>query len=315
MDNAIIPDVTISPENQMVEKTMQYTHTANALFHFMKERKFLETVLDQKVLYPRYFTEIVDYLNLQRNDGTIIKEYDILGACFCDIPLGSISKPVLVKEQGLSGEKNEEIKYVSHTEFYGKYAIAFSKPWCITNGIGPIQYINKDSVIASNIRQLFANMMKRKDVPNIWANSLLDQLKYIKPLCGKMPREEIVYIEKNFFDEQEWRFVPSKKSCEQWSEKHGESLEPLSENEELRNWKGADGLTYLQRVSNRLVETKDISIGLPFEYCDVKYLVVPDSENKRNLIETIVNYDHLPKEERYDLISKINCLDEISEDY
>ena len=41
-----------------------YAQSANTLFNFMEEEKYLKGILQQKAIKPRYCVETVDYLNI-----------------------------------------------------------------------------------------------------------------------------------------------------------------------------------------------------------------------------------------------------------
>ncbi len=41
-----------------------YTHSSNALFHFMNKFEFLETILRKRAIFPRYCVEDINYLDI-----------------------------------------------------------------------------------------------------------------------------------------------------------------------------------------------------------------------------------------------------------
>ena len=64
--------------------------TANALFNFMREYSYLENILLNMYICPRYYPEEVEYLDLKYNSEPLTEWY-IPMTCFCDIPLHQIS--------------------------------------------------------------------------------------------------------------------------------------------------------------------------------------------------------------------------------
>lgn len=73
-----------------VFEAVQSKITANALFNFMREYSFLEKVIFNMAISPRYYPEDISYLNLRYN-GKDLTEWYIPMTCFCDIPLHQIS--------------------------------------------------------------------------------------------------------------------------------------------------------------------------------------------------------------------------------
>ena len=86
--------------------------TANALFNFMQEYSFLEKILLNMAIFPRYYPEDISYLKLKYKSKDLTEWY-IPMTCFCDIPLHQISyhaegNPSSPEDRG-----------------YGKFSIAF----------------------------------------------------------------------------------------------------------------------------------------------------------------------------------------------
>lgn len=88
----------LEPNNQ---KPLQ---SANALFRFFDKPKYLYTAISNAGLAPRYYSEDVEYMNIEA------KRIAYPMICFCDINLHKLSE---------------------HIEFYGGggYGIAFAKEW------------------------------------------------------------------------------------------------------------------------------------------------------------------------------------------
>ena len=98
----------------------------------MNSSNYLTDALKRKALCPRYCNEDISYLNIVHKEDRF-SEISILQKCFCDIPLHNIIRkfPIELKENNNLTEDQLRIipKECSHPDFYGKYAIAFSKNW------------------------------------------------------------------------------------------------------------------------------------------------------------------------------------------
>lgn len=156
--------------------------TADTLFNFMSERKFLENIIEHKKISARYCKEDLRYLKIR------FKEIAFPMKCFCDINLH---------------------KMKTHLEFYGFYGIAFSKAWGMRMGIQPLQYINPESVLCRNFRLAFKNALTNNDKSSEKLRDYLAlQLMFLKPYSGKFKnRVTNKNQRKCFTDECEWRFV------------------------------------------------------------------------------------------------------------
>lgn len=109
---------------------------------------------------------------------------------FCDIPLSE-------SEQ--------------HFDAYGRYGIGLSKEWAIRNGVNPVIYIDKDSLIAKSIHELIKE--RRKSDSNLTRKQkreILQIKSYAKNYTGLLKRKSIKNNAYRFYDEREWRLVPSK---------------------------------------------------------------------------------------------------------
>ena len=291
----------------------QYAQSANSLFHFMKREEYLLSALNNKVLFPRYCIENIDYLGIEAN-GVPIKQVAILQKCFCDIPLHLLTKPLdlnCVDERGntLTYDNRDGFLNNTHPGFYGNYAIAFSKEWCIKNNLQPVHYINRESSFANDFKKVFEHVLNMENVDDVIVDNIINRLAYIKPLQGVISRSEngqTVYYLKNFHDEKEWRYIPPK--------------DVLSE-------KGLGSLIYksilqneLDIINTRIASDEYLDIGLSFGYEDIRYLIVPTYSAKSNLLQFISDLfsEHSSEEhhkEELGLASKILVLEGIAKDW
>ena len=120
---------------------------------------------------------------------------------------------------------------------------------------------------------------------------------------------EIRY-QKNFHNEKEWRFVPKLKDIQTvFPEEY-----PVILNEETANKIDIDR-NYSNFRSTALSTSKVSS--LQFEYKDIRYLIVPGANERKDLIALIDSLkfkEEDSKIEKYLLCSKILTLDEIRKD-
>ena len=265
-------------------------------------------------MFPRYCVEKIDYLNLSSSEA-LFSEIAILDKCFCDIFLHNIGKVFfsnIVEEsvENFEEEIRENLPQKnSHTDFYGEYGIAFSKSWGEKNGIQPVWYINSRGTIPQTLQESWKIVMENDDLPIEFSNDLLRRFSYIKPLKGMMTRNNItvslnkdlhdkegnsiaeyevsVMYEKNFHDEQEWRYVPSEESLNEVE------LDCVVANKNLMI---ADkGHRSYIDIINKQIENdeKYKCLWLNYDYTDIRYLVVPNSLARKELITAIMN---LPSE-------------------
>lgn len=301
-----------------------YAQSANTLFHFMSKFDYLEDILLRNAIVPRYCKEDLEYLKIC-NEGAAFSEIYVLQKCFCDIPFHKLTEQFQLQPTGENyQELNESEKLrvstnYSHPDFYGKYAIAFSKRWGERNNLQPIHYLNEKSQYAKDLSNLVNHILSTDDVPDVFSDDILNRLCFIKPLRGimkrKFSREDKSQIEielyKNFHDEQEWRYVPSIENAASVKK------ETVIANPKLlqMNGRGMD-------INEGLKDDSCESLWLNYSYDEVRYIIVPDANERIRIINTIMS---IPDEkfsiqsditiQKHILISKILVLDEIRKDW
>lgn len=250
-------------EHESVEP-LQTEQSANSLFKFVNQADYLYSMLKNKAIVPRYYGENVEYLGI----GHKTIWYPM--ACFCDINIHRIYK---------------------HADFYGKFGIAFSKKWGLSKGIQPVQYMNNESPLCKDLTSAFQYSLEAED--NIASDYLLSQMLYIKPVQGKMPRND-EEVEKNFTDECEWRFVPDVSSIDL----------PLAVTE--------DYAPCVDDLNKTLERTN--ACWLSFEYSEIKYIILPNEDWLDGLI-MVVDEIGLEEREIRRLFSKILFINNAKEDF
>lgn len=302
-----------------------YAQSANTLFHFMKKLEYLEEILEKKAIIPRYCKEDLEYLNVKNEKSSFIEVF-VLQKCFCDIPFHKLTENFKLQATGdnylnLSEQEQLRVKNnkYTHPDFYGEYAIAFSKGWGEKNNLQPVHYLNEYSQYTQNLSNLINQTINLDDVPEVYANDVLIRLGFVKPLRGVMKRkfkrddgtDMEIEFQKNFHDEQEWRYVPSIDVAS------GLQKDIVIANPYLLgiNEKGVD-------ISAGLNDEKYHSLWLKYSYEDVRYIIVPDGNARIDIINTIMSISDSQFRNQSDvavqkhiLISKILVLEEIRKDW
>ncbi len=272
-----------------IEHADDYTHSANSLFHFMNRLEYLKQILVSRAIFPRYCTEEISYLGISV-ESEKYERIAVMQKCFCDIPLSKITTPCFIKGSGevfdglTQDEKDFVGKQTSHTDFYGEYGIAFSKSWGEENQLQPVQYLNHASSYFSSFKNAFNKIVKLDDVADEIVDDILDRLAFVKPLRGRMSREitfknnekKSIFLEKNFHDEKEWRYVPDAQKLAELK------IDAIIANPNI--------LSEDTSIINDNIATDSYSnIWLRYNYDKIRYIIVPDSVARIEVIDIISN--------------------------
>ena len=301
-----------------------YAQSANTLFHFMNKSEYLNSILLSRAIVPRYCVEDIEYLNICVGDVRF-KEIAVLQKCFCDIPLHKLADSFELCGVGeaydslTDGEKFRLMKNNSHPDFYGEFAVAFSKNWSENKNLQPIHYLNEKSQYMGGFINLCNSALNSENLNEDYAIDIISRLSYIKPLRGIMERhfksdsskDVTVKLYKNFHDEQEWRYVPNTTALS------GIKLEQIIANPNMLNLR-----EYVSGINSSLTTEKYRSLWLEYEYDDIRYIIVPDSHSRIDVINTIMKIPENKFDDpshaiiqKYILVSKILVLDEIRKDW
>ena len=301
-----------------------YAQSANTLFHFMGKAEYLKDLLIRRALVPRYCIENIEYLRICDEENEY-KEVAVLQKCFCDIPFHKLTETFSLQGVGPAYDtlSEEEKKKVStnntHPDFYGTYAIGFSKNWGEKHNLQPIHYLNEESSHTREFSRVFGNVLQADDISDEYADDMLNRLSFVKPLRGIMKRQvqkmdkKDVTVEfwKNFHDEKEWRYVPDSSDL---AECH---IERIIANPYMLN---------LERTINDINKSLEAEeyekLWLKYDFDDIRYIIVPNSQARIDIINTIMSIpsDRFKNKKqirlkKYILISKILVLDEIRKDW
>lgn len=301
-----------------------YAQSANTLFHFMTKFEYLEDILLRNAIVPRYCKEDLEYLKIC-NEGASFSEIYVLQKCFCDIPFHKLTEHFQLQPTGENYQQLSETEKLrvptdySHPDYYGKYAIAFSKRWGERNNLQPIHYLNEKSQYTEDLSNLVNQILSADDVPDVFSDDILNRLCFIKPLRGimkrKFEREDGSQIEiefyKNFHDEQEWRYVPT------IAETTSVKKDTVIANPHLLQMNGRG-----MEINDGLKDDLCKGLWLNYSYDEIRYIIVPDSNERIRIINTIMS---IPEEkfsaqsdvtiQKQILISKILVLEEIRKDW
>jgi hypothetical protein len=195
---------------------------------------------------------------------------------FCDIPLSDSSR---------------------HFDLYGNYGIGLSKEWAKKYGINPVLYIEKDSRIGDAIDKMQDKFKTAKEaVPTEAFNVILMTKCFSKNYRGPLKRGEIDIEDYKFYDEREWRFVPTM-----------EDIDNTSISIDVKEYeKDKD------HYNNKLAKYR-----YTFNHDDISYLIVKSTKEIPILIEFLKTtfYNALKTSELDILLSKVCSTEQIIEDY
>lgn len=155
---------------------------SESLFHFTRSLESLKGILSTG-FHPRYCLEDLSYLNLEFMALPMV--------CFCDIPLSRLQ---------------------DHTAFYGSYGIGMTRDWGARSGLNPLIYTLTTSPIARLMNHLGGlNLRDDHGNPTTLQQDLSKHFDavapLVKPVTGKMVVEGHARP-KDFYQENEWRYVP-----------------------------------------------------------------------------------------------------------
>lgn len=265
-------------ENITAYPYVDYVQSANTLFPFMKEFGYLKTILRKKAIVPQYCIETMDYLHIKSGDIDI-QEVAVLQKCFCDIPLHKLADTFSVIGtgevfDGLTSEEQFRVQHQNtHFDFYGGFAIGFSKGWSERKRLQPIHYLNTESAYSNHFERLLPVALAAEDLPDEYVDDVLYRLAYIKPLRGIMQRNSDRGEGKLVKDECEWRFVPEHSVTES-----------LNLSNVIANLKIVKNGNAVWEMNKSLEDEHYHPLWLGFDYDDIRYLIVPDSSHRIELI-------------------------------
>lgn len=221
--------------------------SANTLFHFTSSIDNLLGILTNE-FRPRFCLENLYVIKGGRIPESEQYERAIPLVSFCDLPLSQTG---------------------FHLSVYGDYGIGMTKSWGRTQGISPVLYLYPEGSLSSRFSDLLTRATRETDpkLRNEWMELIFNLVCFVKPYEGNLWREGGEKPSIRFYNEREWRFVPSLPA-----DFHKSLSKPDFLDNEIRN------------VANE--KLKEVaSIG--FEPNDIKYLIVRREDEIVPLIRQI----------------------------
>jgi len=259
--------------------------SADTLFHYTSSLSILESILINE-FYPRYCLEDHSMFNSKHNSLPHLCERAIPMVCFCDIPLSSIR---------------------NHAKNYGNYAIGLSKDWGKSKGISPVLYTYEKATTAGYLRGSYHESVgKLTDVNSIKPYTFDFIAVYLelfifmsKPYEGTLWRNGKYVEGVRFYDEREWRYVPSLDSMLQYKFKPS-----LTKEEFIANYIRDDNNTKLKQFK------------LSFSPSDIKYIILDSESEVLNFIKKLRHIKAKYSKDDIDLLTtRIITMEQIKKDF
>lgn len=236
--------LSVTPE---LGNSLHWNNSSNVLCNYMKEQDYLNQILLNAAIIPRYVMEPLDYLDLKD-----IRKICFPMTCFCDIPFSKVS---------------------THMSHYGEYGIGLDKQTVLNKyRVQPIHYINGNSPFADDFREAFQASLSQdfSGAASKLSGFLASSLMYMKPISGLVDNNDGGKDAYVYQDECEWRYIPSDNfpSTLHLILKQKETTEKAKEE-------------YSKVLKNHT------ECWLKFEWKDVRYIIVPDEAAVKNTIATV----------------------------
>lgn len=235
---------SVNPE---LGNSLHWNNSSNVLCNYMKEQDYLNLILQNAAIIPRYVMEPLDYLDLKE-----IRKICFPMTCFCDIPFSKVS---------------------THMSYYGEYGIGLDKQAVLNKyRVQPIHYINGNSPIADDFREAFKASAAEQftGAASTLAAYLASSLMYMKPISGFVDNEDGGKDAYVYQDECEWRYIPS--------DNFPRELHLILKQTETTD---KAKMKYSDVLKNHP------ECWLKFEWNDVRYIIVPDEAAVKHTIATI----------------------------
>ena len=212
---------------------------SDTLFHFTRNVETLKSILKYG-FWPRYSLE--DFNWYSSSIGLI--SYPMV--CFCDIPLARIS---------------------DHIGFYGDFGIGVSRTWADTNRLNPLVYLANDTPVSLALSRLLNNNLTADNgYYQNSANDINSIISFVKPVWGYVNVNGLP-AKKEFYQENEWRYVPLNNNL----------IKPWISKEEHLNPTNLQAFNEQARMHGSLTITPH----------DIKYIFVKDDSDIPGLVDYV----------------------------
>lgn len=181
------------------------------------------------------------------------------------------------------------------------YGIGLTNSWARKKGLNPVLYMDKNSMISSDFAGALKDyVIKDKKIENlsIIEESLISILCYMKNYENDLNRKGKTKKDYRFFDEHEWRYIPSKPELD--------STPMIIPDRKYKTDKQ-------KADANKLVD----SIYLKFSPDDIKYLLIKKEEELPDMLHYIEKLygKEYSSETIKRLSSRILTVDQIKTDF
>jgi hypothetical protein len=244
---------------------------AQTLFHFTPDVQTLKDIL-LGGFWPRYSVEDFRWQAVGSNSVDFAA---IPMVCFCDIPLSRIEE---------------------HVEYYGRYGIGLSRAWGEQKGLNPLLYIASENTL-SRALILLAEVSRDQCTDNAALADVYIKhaASFMKPVSGQTTTRAGLKNEKDFYQESEWRYVPS----------HGE-IPPLLLPHDFED---------SARLTEANAKTKEFA-SLQFLPADIRYIFVRCDDEIPDLINFIqTSMDKYSAFDTKVLMSRVTSLETLHQDW
>ncbi len=235
--------------------------STNSIIHYTDTLENLKLILEQgfKIKYC--------YEKLQLGVGFSDTAHPMIS--FCDIPLSNAKQ---------------------HFTQYGKYGIGLTKDWAFKNRINPVLYIDRHSSIAEVIHKLIKSKGQIEQIQRLKSCT--------KNYSGTVEKENFCEEEYRFYNEREWRFIPTKED-EEFAKCRSAISIPKDSYDTNKN-------KYNEQVSNYRIK---------FEPNDISYIIVQATSEISEII-TFLRDRYRCTGNQFDvLLSKVCSTEQIEADY
>lgn len=251
--------------------------SAYSVIHFTKKLKTLLQIIKTNGFLMKYCKEEFFFSN---GDAIL---YAFPMACFCDLPLSEAHK---------------------HMGLYGYYGIGLTKEWAKSRGLNPVLYLEKDAILTKTIKEQIhrIHLLQKKSPPtlkekkdDVELQELLTINSHMKNYEGDVCRNGKINTNYRFYDEREWRYVPSK--------------EKLNKNPRA--------ILIKEYEKDKEKHNKKVrKIKLDFEISDISYIIVKKEKDIITMLNFInKKFKNLSLFDREILMTKLLVANQINNDF
>jgi hypothetical protein len=196
--------------------------------------------------------------------------------CFCDIPLSRAGK---------------------HAQRYGRYALGLTREWATNKSISPVFYIQPDSVLASSLLAILRTSRTNQggDAAEQYRRDTVLLHSFVKPTAGPEQKDESAVEYVDYFQESEWRHVPTDRRI------------PTD---------GPPNLPSFEESRTELHKLTRAHAMLRFEARDLQHIVVEREDEVPRLLSFLWDfYKPLTEASRHLLLSRVTSFEALERDH